>query len=198
MKNIFTALFLWAFLSSPAFSAEGLGRLFFTPEQRLQLDTARAQRDRRLPITTDTAATPAQALPQSPEVVIYHGMVRRSDGKSTVWLNGKPINEHNHLQPGHDVSVTGLRQDGTVSVAIPQAGRRASLKVGQSLEVMSGAIAESYSRRAALPHAPAMSAATPDPAAAVTAPAARPLRPSDRKEADAESGAAPAVRAAQK
>jgi hypothetical protein len=206
-------LFLLIFLSSAeAVAADSFGRLFLTPQQRAQLETTRAQRDRRLPIQESEGTTAAPALPPSPEVVTYNGVVRRSDGKSTVWLNGKPVNERNRAQPDNEVSVTGLRNDGAVSVAIPQAERRASLKVGQSLSVTSGTIEESYLRRETLAR-PASSTppapATPDAAAspqAAKSPATnataqrlppgvtRPPRESDTKEADAESGAAPAVR----
>ena len=132
-------------------AADSLGRLFLTPAQRAQLDTARAQRDRRLPVTVETEAAPAPApVPQGPDVVTYNGMVRRSDGQSTVWINGKPMNERTRTKNDSEVTVLGVRRDGAVSVAIPQAGRTGSLKVGQSLEVTSGRIDESYSRRAAL------------------------------------------------
>ncbi len=186
------------FCAAPVLAADSLGRLFLTPDQRAQLEIARAQRDRRLPIAETEGAPTAAPVPQGPDVVTYSGVVRRSDGKSTVWLNGKPVNERNRSQPEHEVSVTGLQRDGAVSVAIPQADRRASLKVGQSLEVTSGAIEESYSRRVTLPRpaentSAAAPAAPPPAAAATTKPAGRPVRPSDAKESDPESGAAPAV-----
>ncbi len=189
------------FCAAPVLAADSLGRLFLTPDQRAQLEIARSQRDRRLPIAETESAPTAAPVPQGPDVVTYSGVVRRSDGKSTVWLNGKPVNERNRSQPEHEVSVTGLQRDGAVLVAIPQADRRASLKVGQSLEVTSGAIEESYSRRVTLPRAveitpaaaPAAPTAAPVAATTVPKPATRPLRPSDVKEADPESGAAPAV-----
>ena len=206
------------FYASAAPAADGLGRLFLTPEQRAQLEIVRAQRDRRLPVMLDTEAAPAPApVAQGPEVVTYNGVVRRSDGKSTVWINGKPVNERDRRNSDSEVSVLGVQRDGAVSVAIPQADRKASLKVGQSLEVTSGTIEESYARRATLvrtpvntptvttpaaatPTAVATPAVTPAPVAPVTAastakPEARPVRESDAKEADPESGAAPAVRA---
>ncbi len=204
-------------------AADSLGRLFLTPEQRTQLDTARAQRDRRLPVQeTEAAPVTPVAPPQGPDVVTYSGVVRRSDGKSTVWINGKPVNERSRAQADHEVSVTALRNDGAVSVAIPQADRRASLKVGQSLSVTSGTIEESYLRRETLVRQATNTTATPAPEAASSSPAAkpaaaasqastgtgathrptadttRPLRESDTKEADPDSGAVPAVRKREK
>ena len=200
-------LFLLLFFYAGAVpAADGLGRLFLTPEQRAQLEIVRTQRDRRLPVSieTETAAAPVPAAPQGPEIVTYNGVVRRSDGKSTVWINGKPVNERDRRSSDSEVTVLGVQRDGAVSVAIPQADRKASLKVGQSLDVTSGTIEESYARRAtlirpaAVPAPVATPAATPAPLAPVTAaaslkPAGRPVRESDTKEADPESGAAPAI-----
>ena len=216
MRNIRNLLFLLCFLcSTTTLAADPLGRLFLTPEQRVQLDTARAQRDRRLPITAEAETTPAAPIPQGPATVTYNGVVRRSDGKSTVWINGKPVTERNHMGSAGDVNVTSVRRDGAVSVTIPQADRQASLKVGQSLDVTSGVIEESYRRRATLPRPPEKPLLTPAQAAPTTpnatasittAPpstdsaksATRPIRESDTKEADPESGAVPAVRVLQK
>ena len=219
-------LFLMCFLcSNAALAADGLGRLFLTPEQRAQLDVVREKRDRRLPVTTETEAAPVVTAPtpQGPDVVTYNGVVRRSDGKSTVWINGKPVNERDKGQTASDVTVLGVGRDGTVSVSVPHVGRRASLKVGQSLDVNAGTIGEPYTWPSTRQRAPentpvgtaptvpsAASTATgstpapPVPTAAVTSPASapvtapatppsRPVRESDLKEADPDSGAAPAI-----
>ncbi|MEQ1773191.1 MAG: hypothetical protein ABL891_05340 [Burkholderiales bacterium] len=170
-------------------AADNMGRLFFEPAQRAQLDAARKQRDRRSLVTSDAEAI---AAPQGPDVLTYNGVVRRSDGKSTVWINGKPMTERTR---DSDVSVLGMRRDGAVSVTVPQAERPASLRVGQSVDVISGTIEESYARRATLyrpPTAdPAVTPAKP-PATAPTPAAQRAVR-RDTKEADPDSGAAPSV-----
>ena len=188
------------FYQSSALAADNLGRLFLTPDQRAQLETVRAQRDRRLPVMADTTEIAPAPVPQGPDVVTYNGIVRRSDGKSTVWINGKPVNERNRVNNASEVNVLGVRRDGAVSVAIPQAGRTGSLKVGQSLEVTSGVIEESYLRRATVPKTklpvpmePNTSSAPPTtPAAAVDAPVAPAQRATlrDTKESDPDSGAA--------
>jgi hypothetical protein len=167
------------FIITEAFAADGLGRLFLTPEQRAQLDIVRARRDPRQPLTAEPVAaqtTPTPpAAPQGPDTVTYNGVVRRSDGKSTVWINGKPLNERNRSGHPNDVNVLGMRADGAVSVAVPQASRTASLKVGQRLDVGSGRVEEGYFRRemppqlAVTPDAqgrPATASLTPAPATA--------------------------------
>lgn len=198
MKHIL--LFLLSFLSStPTMAADSLGRLFFTPEQRAQLETARAQRDRRQPVVLEAApppvATATAPQPRGPEVVTFSGMVSRSDGKSTVWVNGKPITERNRLQNDGELAITGVRKDGTVSVAVPQASRRASLKVGQSLDVESGVIEESYARRVT-----GIRSTHPAPEPAPTAetpvkPAAPARRPPQSTEAALAEQAEQAIRA---
>ena len=204
MNNIHNYLFLLIFLlPNTVLARDGLGRLFLTPDQRTQLEAVRAQRDRR-PATADAETVPAAPILTGPDVITYNGMVRRNDGASTVWINGKPFNEHSKRKNDNEVNVLGLRRDGAVAVTIPQAGRRALLKVGQSLEVTSGTIEESYARRATLIRpqvntptpitalAPTLAPLSPMATAATPAkPVARPARESDPKKANPDSDAAP-------
>jgi hypothetical protein len=209
-NHLFLLIF---FYSYTALSADNLGRLFLTPEQRAQLEIVRAQRDRRLPVTADTEVSlKATPVPQGPEVVTYNGVVRRSDGKSTVWISGKPINEPNSGKHDGVVNVLDLQGDGAVSVAVPQAARTASLKVGQRLEVTSGRVEESYTRRETMVHpgtkvtAEVASPETSVPQdrvnilplpSSVTGTTTR-LRDRNVKAADLERGAAPSTRASGK
>jgi hypothetical protein len=203
VKKIHNYLFLFIFLFPRiAYSADGLGRLFLTPDQRSQLETVRAQRDRRLPAAADPEAPPVIATPTGPDVVTYNGVVRRSDGKATVWINGKPLNERSKGKNDSEVSVLGFRRDGEVGVAIPQAGRTASLKVGQSLAVTSGRIEESYLPRETLPRAAEQASLPPVPIAKsnalqsppLTTPATPPVRDNDTKQVNPENGTASAAR----
>ncbi len=56
------------------------GTLFFTREQRDRLDRAR----KRGEVVEENEAT----APETPPVI--NGVLRRSDGKTTVWVDGKP------------------------------------------------------------------------------------------------------------
>ena len=61
------------------------GRLFFTPEQRAQLEAARARN-----VTQVKPAAPTRVAPEvAPTTVRFDGMVARSDGKNTRWVNGQ-------------------------------------------------------------------------------------------------------------
>lgn len=108
-------------------SAEDLGRLFFTPEQRAALE---ARRKARLP---DKPATPVIESP----VTRIDGYVQRSAGRSTVWVNGEAVPqgtqpEGTRVYPGSDPAQVG--------VSVGESGRRFELRVGQSLERDSGTV----------------------------------------------------------
>jgi len=62
------------------------GRLFYTPEQRAQLEAARARN-----VTQVKPVAPTRVAPEvAPTTVRFDGMVVRSDGKNTRWVNGQP------------------------------------------------------------------------------------------------------------
>jgi hypothetical protein len=148
---------------------EPLGRLFFTPAQRSSLDVARSQRART---TLSTEVTEEQQAAPQAQTITYGGMVRRSDGKSTVWINGRPVNEE---QAASGPTVVGrVRNDGSISVQVPQSGRNIELKPGQSLELLSGTIEESYTRKPAQPEVKPV-AKPPTKPAAEASPAEKPV-----------------------
>jgi hypothetical protein len=77
------------------------GRLFYTPAQRAQLEAARARN-----VTQASPAAAAIAHPQR-----FDGVVIRSDGASTSWINGRPqtgVSGAAGLKPGQ------VRSDGKV------------------------------------------------------------------------------------
>lgn len=120
---------------------ERLGRLFFTPAQRLSLDVARSQRARAtLSTETDQEAAPAS------QTITYGGLIRRDDGRTTVWLNNQPV--HDTDPAGAGAVVTRVRPDGRITLQAPQSARSVDLKPGQSVELLTGTIEEGYSRRA--------------------------------------------------
>lgn len=137
-----------------------LGRLFYTPSQRATLDEMR-----RRPQATITLEQKA-SLPPAPEYVTLNGIVRRSDGTTTVWLNDKQVRgreseEGLQISPARRESIPNR-----VTIVVPQTGNAVDLKVGQQLEVNSGEVKERYrapSRprpvaEAAAPQAPAQAA----------------------------------------
>jgi hypothetical protein len=108
-----------------AAQAEELGRLFFTPAQRSALD---ARRKARVP------DKPTAAAVVSP-VTRVDGFVKRSQGPSTVWINGESLNEGGADAP----RIEGGAQ-GRVSVGVGESGQRVRLKPGESLDRGNGEV----------------------------------------------------------
>ncbi|MDP1674464.1 MAG: hypothetical protein Q8L65_15300 [Burkholderiales bacterium] len=168
MKALLLILLLLALPATHA--AELAGRLFFTPQQRVQLDQLRTQK---------AVASQVREEP-IPETVTYNGIIRRSDGKTTIWMNNQPMSAA-ELRSGQAVTGT-VSRDGRILLQNPQAGTggRLELKVGQSATLLSGKVDESFSSQRAAPEK--SKAADPKAATEATkpapAPGAGPERPS--------------------
>lgn len=117
----------------PMHAAEPMGRLFFTPAQRSALDAGKA-------IATPKSSR-APSVPPGPREVTLNGVVTRSDGESTVWVNGRALD--GNALPG--VSATASGSD-PAAARVKLRGTRGTvqLRVGQRLERATGAIAEPY------------------------------------------------------
>ena len=76
-----TALCIFVVVAANVAGAEPLGRLFFTPKERAALDRGKAGQPAEL-----VEVTPAD--PRRP--MEMNGYVARSDGKTTVWMDGEP------------------------------------------------------------------------------------------------------------
>jgi hypothetical protein len=122
-------------------AAADLGRMFFTPAQRATLDNARKQN-----IRNEVGSENAQAAPV-PQNVSVNGVVRRSDGKNTVWINNRAVG----AQQARDINVAPGKNDNRVKLTVPQSGHSFELKVGQTADTVSGTITEGYARRTPLP-----------------------------------------------
>lgn len=109
------ALVCMAAADSTYAQGQELGRLFFTPQQRQDLDRRRA------------ANVQAAIAVTSEDLVTINGRVSRSSGKTTTWINGMPMDDA-HRGP-----------DAT-RVTLPQ-GEDAppvSLRVGETLDRIKG------------------------------------------------------------
>ncbi len=106
-----------------------LGRLFSTPGERQQLD---AQRGMPPAPAIAEAPPPAAPPPAPPEPVTVDGVVRRSNGVSTVWLN---------QQPRHDARISGPPSKPLVSVPLAS-GATVLAKPGQRVDVSAGTVRE--------------------------------------------------------
>ena len=89
------ALALMLAATAPAFAAApDLGRLFYTPDQRAELEAARVR---------GTAAASSSARQsaggEAPPAQRYDGMVIRSDGRITRWIDGR-LRQDSNAVPG--------------------------------------------------------------------------------------------------
>jgi hypothetical protein len=113
------------------FDESALGRLFTTPQQRHQIDAFRKGK-----------STGAMHDQTSPADVKIQGMVIRSDGKSTVWVNGKNTLESSKVG-GVDVKLKSLNhKTDRVTVVINKKAVR--LKPGQVWSEDNGKVTDSY------------------------------------------------------
>ncbi|HSD60485.1 MAG TPA: hypothetical protein VLC55_06480 [Burkholderiales bacterium] len=117
-------------------AAEPLGRLFLTPEQRATLESLRLA-----PATAATTAT---------DRIKVNGIIQRSGGPATVWINGVPQT----AAPG-SVAPSGHAGVPTVEVTVPAKDERVRLKVGQSIELAAPEAPEAAQPPAARQGAPA-------------------------------------------
>jgi hypothetical protein len=84
-------LMIWMLTASLGLSHSSLaepvepGRLFYTPAQRAQLESARARN-----VTQIGGQHKRGASDGAPAPLRFDGMVTRSDGKTTRWVDGKP------------------------------------------------------------------------------------------------------------
>lgn len=127
------------------------GRLFFTQEQRLLLDNSRRQ---NIQLNAEERAVSSG--------VTFSGMVKRSDGRSTVWVNGHPVAS---TEAGRFGIIKESARHGQPVLTLPYPGQAVDLKVGQSLDPLSGKAVEAYAGKPKLDPAAQVApkaTATPD------------------------------------
>lgn len=134
MMRVYVCLVL-AWAVGTAVAAQPLGRLFFTPGERAAMDVSRGQK--HVP-KKSASVEAAPETPPTPQSITFDGLVHRSDGKSTAWLNNRALDER---EVRSDLPVIGrIRPDGTVTLEVPRTGAKVDLKVGQRAELQSGRI----------------------------------------------------------
>ena len=118
---IVLALMLLNLAAPASAAADELGRLFFTPQQRQDLDRRRA---------TNRAEEEAPQIKEGP--LTLDGHVQRSSGRTTTWINGAPL--YDESRPSRDAAQVTV---------VPNVGEPGvSLKVGETYERSSGAVSD--------------------------------------------------------
>jgi hypothetical protein len=118
---------------SGAAPAEPLGRLFFTPAQRSALDAGKR-------LSTSPAAS-KPAAPRGPGSITLSGVVRRSDGEYTVWVNGRAVGKGG--PPGVSAAPSA-NHPSAARVNVRGTNDPVEMRVGQKLTRSTGKIVETY------------------------------------------------------
>lgn len=117
------------------------GRLFFSADERAKLDQTRQKSGRAFSATATDQIT-------------VSGIVKRSGGKTTVWINQAP--QHEDETPGGNAVRAAPDSAGGIDLRLPS-GKTVKLKAGQTLDTAKGNIREGYESAddSARPEAPA-------------------------------------------
>ncbi len=120
-RRLFSVAFLLLLWTGPGSAQETLGRLFFTEQQRQDLDRRRQANIQETAVVVESTVT-------------VNGQVSRSSGRSTTWINGVP--QESTRKPADPARVTLPGGEGAPSV---------NLKIGQTLDKIRGEIRDPVS-----------------------------------------------------
>lgn len=111
MNTLFkSGLCVFALAAATPIHGSELGRLFFTPEQRAQLESGN---------------TPSTGSGDSRRTISVSGIVQRHGGDRTVWINGVP----------KLVGKSDERSPESAPVTIPGQKKQVRVKVGQKVNI---------------------------------------------------------------
>lgn len=108
-------------------SSQKLGRLFYSPDERAMLDRLRKNDGR-------STASPT-------ERITLNGIVRRSSGKTTAWINQLP--QHENQTPQGIGILPGSTSKPSAVLLLP-AGKQVNLKAGQTFDTAKGKVHEGF------------------------------------------------------
>ncbi|MFA6014064.1 MAG: hypothetical protein WC742_03280 [Gallionellaceae bacterium] len=117
MKLLFRFALLGLFYWHSVASAEELGRLFFSPAERLEFEHRREQQLRQ------ARQAEQEKFSNRPVTLTVNGLVQRSNGERTVWINGVA----QHLPPGGSPNQFPVLVQGKKKIL--------AVKVGETMEL---------------------------------------------------------------
>jgi len=115
-RRLFAVTFLLGVATGQVAAQQNLGRLFFTEQERQDLDRRRQANIQETAVVVESTVT-------------VNGQVSRSSGRSTTWINGVP--QESARKPLDPARVTLPGGEGAPSV---------TLKIGQTLDKVRGQI----------------------------------------------------------
>ena len=133
LASFFAAAFLAysPIVSSINYDEQSLGRLFTSSAERQKIDSAKRG---------DVAHVSSRKV--TPSSVSVNGVVIRSKGKNSVWVNGK-IASGNEMVGGVKVFAKSASKD-NLSIPVLVDGQSVKIKPGQSWSEESDTIVDSY------------------------------------------------------
>ena len=127
----------------PFVLADDLGRLFFTPDERRELDRLRSQKNQPKPGQEIVVDIEPEAEPE-PETVVpdiggitVNGLVYRKGGKSTAWVNNANSYEGDLTNRYIRIDANNIKPE-DVEIIIPSREKKLKLRVGEIYEPDSG------------------------------------------------------------
>jgi hypothetical protein len=125
--------------------AEPLGRLFFTEEERVILERMRWASPDEISLMQEKQGVLSEkpAQPEKPAFVTLSGVMTRSNGRQTVWLNGV---SYDRSQLPENVRVREPFTAGQIELRVEEKRKTYSLRPGQTLDIEKGLIREAHQR----------------------------------------------------
>ena len=126
----FSILFMLSAFPCSAAGGETLGRLFFTPEQRIQLEQLKSKPKGETEVIIS-------------DKILVNGIIQRNGGSRVVWINGVPQSQKgdNGILVERDITPD------SVPIKIPGTDNIVRLKVGQSIDLDSSMMESVHSER---------------------------------------------------
>jgi hypothetical protein len=126
-------------LCSNALGENDFGRFYTSPRQRLQLDELRSQRpqdDIEINVQTENFEDPdiVEETVNLVDSITVNGLVYRSDGKNTAWINSNSTIEGSIVNQYTRVNEQDVHAN-KVEITLPDNKSRIELKVGQQYDV---------------------------------------------------------------
>ncbi len=121
-------------------SAKELQRLFTTAQDRAILNAKREEPPPAPPLPTTGSAThqPVAPRPKPPRYITFNGLIKRSHGPTTLWIN----DSQDLFRQGFSVELDKITEK-TVPIFLSNK-RRIELKPGQSVNTLNGTIKENW------------------------------------------------------
>jgi len=113
------------------------GRLYTTPKQREQLDEARNKPPQEtiiIDVAEPSATESAETDISTSQSISLDGIVYRSDGKNTAWINRSSTNEGNLETQFTNVDEKDVRSN-QVKITLPDKQTQINLKVGEQYDI---------------------------------------------------------------